>query len=329
MSGSPVTARSNVNVALVKYWGKRDPALNLPATGSISLTLEGLSVEAEVAFDGAGNLASDEVTIDGEPARGAERERLVRFLDLVRAEAGRDDSARVVTRGRVPRGAGLASSAAAFAALALAGSRAAGLQLEPRALSALARRGSGSAARSIFGGFVEWHRGERADGSDSIAEPLLPPADWDVRVVVAITHTGPKAVSSREGMTRAAASPLYPAWVAGAESDLAAARAAIRARDLEALGQLAEHSALKMHAVGLAARPPLLYWRGATVECVHRVWALRAEGTPVFVTIDAGPQVKVLCQPGDAPRVADALRAVPGVERVVTCAPGGGAEVLG
>jgi diphosphomevalonate decarboxylase len=328
MSGSPVTARSNVNVALVKYWGKRDPALNLPATGSISLTLEGLSVEAEVAFDGAGNLAPDEVTIDGEPARGAERERLVRFLDLVRAEAGRDDSARVVTRGRVPRGAGLASSAAAFAALALAGSRAAGLELEPRALSALARRGSGSAARSIFGGFVEWHRGERADGSDSIAEPLLPPADWDVRVVVAITHTGPKAVSSREGMTRAAASPLYPAWVAGAESDLAAARAAIRARDLEALGQLAEHSALKMHAVGLAARPPLLYWRGATVECVHRVWALRAEGTPVFVTIDAGPQVKVLCQPGDAPRVADVLRAVPGVERVVTCAPGGGAEVL-
>jgi diphosphomevalonate decarboxylase len=328
MSGSPVTARSNVNVALVKYWGKRDPALNLPATGSISLTLEGLSVDAEVAFDGAGHLASDEVTIDGEPARGAERERLVRFLDLVRAEAGRDDSARVVTRGRVPRGAGLASSAAAFAALALAGSRAAGLQLEPRALSALARRGSGSAARSIFGGFVEWHRGERADGSDSIAEPLLPPADWDVRVVVAITHTGPKAVSSREGMTRAAASPLYPAWVAGAESDLAAARAAIRARDLEALGQLAEHSALKMHAVGLAARPPLLYWRGATVECVHRVWALRAEGTPVFVTIDAGPQVKVLCQPGDAPRVADALRAVPGVEHVVTCAPGGGAEVL-
>jgi diphosphomevalonate decarboxylase len=328
MSGSPVTARSNVNVALVKYWGKRDPALNLPATGSISLTLEGLSVEAEVAFDGAGNLASDEVTIDGEPARGAERERLVRFLDLVRAEAGRDDSARVVTRGRVPRGAGLASSAAAFAALALAGSRAAGLELEPRALSALARRGSGSAARSIFGGFVEWHRGERADGSDSIAEPLLPPADWDVRVVVAITHTGPKAVSSREGMTRAAASPLYPAWVAGAESDLAAARAAIRARDLEALGQLAEHSALKMHAVGLAARPPLLYWRGATVECVHHVWALRAEGTPVFVTIDAGPQVKVLCQPGDAPRVTDVLRAVPGVEHVVTCAPGGGAEVL-
>jgi diphosphomevalonate decarboxylase len=150
-----------------------------------------------------------------------------------------------------------------------------------------------------------------------------------VRVVVAITSSGHKAVSSRAGMARAAASPLYPAWIAGAEADLVEARAAIRARDLDALGQLAEHSALKMHAVGLAARPPLLYWRGATVECVHRVWALRAEGRTAFVTIDAGPQVKVLCPPGEAPLVADALRAVPGVERVVVCAPGGGAEVLG
>jgi diphosphomevalonate decarboxylase len=325
MIGSAVTARSNVNVALVKYWGKRDPALNLPATGSISLTLDGLSVEARVSF---GDGAADELTIDGEPARGDERARLERFLDIVRDEAGRSDAARVTTHSQVPRGAGLASSAAAFAALALAGSRAAGLRLDAPALSALARRGSGSAARSIFGGFVEWHRGERADGSDSVAEPLLAAAEWNLRVVVAITHGGPKAVSSRDGMARAAASPLYPAWVASVPGDLAEARAAIRARDLEALGHLAEHSALKMHAVGLAARPPLLYWKGATVECVHRVWSLRADGIPAFVTIDAGPQVKVLCRPDDAPQVAEALGAVPGVQRVLTCAPGGGAEVL-
>jgi diphosphomevalonate decarboxylase len=328
MSGLPVTARSNVNVALVKYWGKRDPALNLPATGSISLTLAGLSVDAQVGFDASGDLAADEVTIDDEPARGTERDRLVQFLDLVRAAAGGGGAARVATRSHVPRGAGLASSAAAFAALALAGSRAAGLQLDPPALSALARLGSGSAARSIFGGFVEWRRGTRPDGGDSVAEPLLAPGAWDVRVVVAITHGGPKPVSSREGMARAATSSLYPAWVAGAEADLAEARAAIRARDLEALGLLAEHSALKMHAVGLAARPPLLYWRGATIECVHRVWSLRAGGTPAFVTIDAGPQVKVLCTPGDVPHIAEALRAVPGVDRLVICAPGGGAEVV-
>jgi len=228
----------------------------------------------------------------------------------------------------VPRGVGLASSAAAFAALALAASRAAGLALDPSALSALARRGSGSAARSVLGGFVEWRRGERADGRDSVAEPLAPPDFWDLRVVVALTSSAPKAVSSRAGMEHAATSPFYPAWVAGAEADLAEARAAIRARDLEVLGLVAEHSALKMHAVGMGARPPLLYWRGATVDCLDRVWKLRAEGTPAFATIDAGPQVKVLCAPGDARRVAEALRAVPGVERVLACAPGVGAEVV-
>lgn len=321
-----VTARSNVNVALVKYWGKRDPVRNLPVTNSISLTLDGLSVEASVRFDPAGE---DRFEIDGEPARGEERDRLLRFVDLVRQRVPTAGAAEVRTRSSVPRGAGLASSAAAFAALALAASRAAGLELEGRELSALARRGSGSASRSVYGGFVEWHRGERADGTDSVAEPLLAPDAWDVRVVVAVTSTEPKAVSSREGMRRAAESPFFSAWVAATEADLIAARSAIRARDLAALGEVAERSALAMHAVGLAARPPLLYWRGATVECVRRVWALRAEGVPAWVTIDAGPQVKVLCAPASAARVADAHAAVTGVERVLTCAPGRGAEVVG
>ncbi len=324
MIGTAVTARANVNVALVKYWGKRDSELNLPATGSISLTLDGLAVEAEVAFGAEG---PDAVTIDGEPAGAPNGSAWCGSSTWSASRRGGTTVRGSTTRSTVPRGAGLASSAAAFAALALAGSRAAGMRLEPPALSALARRGSGSAARSIFGGFVEWHRGERPDGSDSIAEPLLAPDAWDLRVVVAITSLGPKAVSSREGMARAATSPFFPAWVEGAGAALAEARAAIRARDLDALGHLAEHSALAMHAVGLAARPPLLYWRGATVACVHRVWALRAEGVPAFVTIDAGPQVKVLCAPGAAAGVAAALRDVPGVERVVTCAPGGGAEV--
>jgi diphosphomevalonate decarboxylase len=325
MAGSDTTARANVNVALVKYWGKRDATLNLPATGSISLTLDRLFVEASCAPT---DEKAEPCTIDGVDAAGEEGARIRRFLDVVRAEAGSTARFRVTTRSEVPRGVGLASSAAAFAALALAGSRAAGLRLEPPALSALARRGSGSAARSIFGGFVVWHRGERADGRDSVAEQLLDPAAWDVRMVVAVTSTAPKAVSSREGMRRAAESPLYPAWVETAEHDLAGARAAIAARDLEALGLVAEHSALKMHAIGLAARPALLYWRGATVECIHRVWALRAEGVAGWVTIDAGPQVKVLCAPGDAERIAAALREVPGVERVLTCCPGRGAEVV-
>jgi diphosphomevalonate decarboxylase len=324
MLGAETTARANVNVALVKYWGKRDPALNLPATGSISLTLDGLWVESTCAFADRG---ADECVIDGAAASGLDGERLRRFVDLVRTEAGVHAPVRLRTTSGVPTGAGLASSAAAFASVAVSASRAAGLRLEPPALSALARRGSGSAARSIFGGFVEWHRGERADGRDSIAEPLLGPDAWLVCMVVAVTSTARKAVSSREGMARAATSPLYPAWVASAEADLAEARRAIAARDLEGLGLVAEHSALKMHAIGLAARPPLLYWRPATVECVQRVWSLRNDGIRGYVTIDAGPQVKVLCERGDAERIATALREVPGVERVLTCAPGAGVEV--
>jgi diphosphomevalonate decarboxylase len=207
-------------------------------------------------------------------------------------------------------------------------SRAAGLRLEAPALSALARRGSGSAARSIYGGFVEWHRGERDDGRDSIAEPLLAPGDWDVRMVVAVTSTARKTVSSSEGMRRAATSPLYPGVGRGRPSVIWPRPGAPSPRATSTpSGQVAEHSALKMHAIGLAARPPLLYWRGATIDCVHRVWALREEGVRGYVTIDAGPQVKVLCDPSDAERIAGALRDVPGVERVLTCAAGGGVEV--
>jgi diphosphomevalonate decarboxylase len=323
MLGAETTARANVNVALIKYWGKRDATLNLPATGSISLTLDGLWVEASCQFGSE----SDDCTIDGRPPSDDDRAKILRFVDLVRAEAGIEARAHVHTTSGVPSGIGLASSAAAFAALATATSRAAGLRLEPPALSALARRGSGSAARSIFGGFVEWHRGERPDGRDSIAAPLRAAGDWDVRVVVAVTSEARKSVSSRDGMQRAAASPFYPAWVETAARDLDEARRAIAARDLDALGLVAEHSALKMHAVGFGARPPLVYWRGATVECLHRVWALRAEGTPGYVTIDAGPQVKVLCDAAAAPRLSAALRDVPGVERVLVCAPGGGVEV--
>ncbi len=326
MLGAATTARANVNVALIKYWGKRDTALNLPSTGSISLTLDGLWVKASCAF---GDGSVDECLIDGSGEAGDDATRVLRFVDLVRKEAGIAARARVNTTSGVSKGVGLASSAAAFASLAVAVSRAAGMRLEPPALSALARRGSGSAARSIFGGFVEWHRGERPDGRDSIAEAILPPDGWDVRMVVAVTSSARKAISSSEGMQRAASSPLYPAWVETAERDLAEARRAIAARDLEALGLVAEHSALKMHAIGLAARPPLVYWLGATIECIHRVWALREEGTRGYVTIDAGPQVKVLCEPADARTIADALRDVAGVERVLTCAPGRGAEVRG
>jgi diphosphomevalonate decarboxylase len=189
-------------------------------------------------------------------------------------------------------------------------------------LSALARRGSGSAARSIFGGFVEM-------SVEGHAAQLAPEDAWDVALVVAVVGEGKKPVGSRDGMGRTAAtSPLYPGWLASVGPDLEAARAAIAARDLTALGEVAERSALTMHASALAARPGVLYWRGATVDALHELRRLRHGGVPVWATIDAGPHLKALCTPEVAGEVAVALAAVPGVTSTRICRPGAGARVI-
>jgi diphosphomevalonate decarboxylase len=326
------TAAAGTNIALVKYWGKRDEALglNLPATGSLSLTLDRMGTRTRVAFDGGDvGAARDRITLDGAPATEKVAARVSTFLDRVRARAGIAARATVVTYNSVPTAAGLASSASGFAALALAAAHAAGLALAPAELSELARLGSGSAARSIFGGFVEMARGARADGSDAVAHPLEIGADWDIRLVVAITGAGEKALGSTAAMRRTAeTSPYYEPWVRGVDGDLAAARAAIAARDLAALGAVAERSALRMHASAFAADPPIVYWNPATLAAMTSVRTLRDRGTPAFFTIDAGPHVKVLCDARDADAVAAALASTVGVLRTLIAAPGPGARVL-
>lgn len=320
------TARAASNIALVKYWGKRDPALNLPHNGSLSMTLDGMHTTTTVTWDP--ELAADAAVVNGQEVTGAALEKLAAFLGLVR-RLGARGHARVESGNNFPTAAGLASSASGFAALALAATNAAGLDLDPRELSLLARQGSGSASRSIFGGFVEWHRGERADGLDSYAEPVLAPGDWDVRMLVAILEPAPKPVSSRSGMTLTTrTSPMYPAWLETVEADLAAMRAAVRARDLARVGEVAEANCLKMHATMLTTRPTILYWQAPTVALMHRVMGLRSAGLPCYFTIDAGPNVKVLCRPEDAPRLSAELGAVPGVREVLTCKPGPGAVLL-
>jgi diphosphomevalonate decarboxylase len=325
------TARACSNIALVKYWGKRDATLNLPATGSLSLTLANFGSETTVRFapDAEAPDGGERVTLDGAPAPPRFAERVSRFLDLIRHEARVGLPAEVATRNSVPTAAGLASSAAGFAALALAASRAAGMNLAPPELSALARRGSGSAARSIFGGFVEMAAGTLRDGSDACAQTLLPAGVWDVCLVVAITSDGPKAISSSEAMELTAkTSPYYAGWLQAVPQDLAAARTAVTAQDLAGLGRVAERSAMRMHACAMAADPPILYWNAATLAAMETVRRLRAAGTDAFFTIDAGPHVKVLCATRDATLVEPALAATPGVVRTLVLAPGPGAEVV-
>ncbi|MNK47767.1 hypothetical protein D3C87_665850 [compost metagenome] len=320
-------AQACSNIALIKYWGKRDAALNLPQNGSLSLTLDGMITTTTVHWDPG--YAEDEVSLNGKLLADSELTKMSQFLDLVRKQAGFTLKAKVESQNNFPTAAGLASSASGFAALALASSRAAGLDLDPQALSILARQGSGSASRSIFGGFAQWKKGELADGSDSYAEQVLPPDAWpDVRMLVVVLEPRPKPISSRSGMTQTVAtSPMYPAWLETVGADLDTARKALDGRDLEALGTVAEANALKMHATMLTTLPTILYWQPTTVALMHQVWELRRDGVPGWFTIDAGPNVKVLTDATNAPKLADALGAVEGVERVLICAPGDGATI--
>lgn len=325
------TARAiaHSNIALCKYWGKRVDApaeLNLPATGSLSLTLDALWTETEVAPASADRFELDGATHVDDAARKvfAQLDRLWRAA----GGAGVRPPTRVHSTNHLPTAAGLASSASGFAALTLAAMAAYGGELDRARLAALARMGSGSAARSLWGGFVRLDRGSRPDGEDCVARPLLPADHWDVRLVVVQTTAGRKPIGSTAGMERSRlTSPYYPAWVDGSNPDLDRAQAALEARDLEALGAVVEHSCFKMHACMFASSPPFSYWNGTTVEVMRAVWAARAAGLLGYVTIDAGPHVKVLCTAADAPTWARQLGELSGVVAVQTCAPGPDAHV--
>jgi diphosphomevalonate decarboxylase len=315
-----VTAIAHANIALAKYWGKADAVENLPAVPSLSLTLGALRTRTHVS-PGA-SLAEDEVMLDGVTASGKARERAVRLIDELRALTGTHTRLRVDSKNDFPTAAGLASSASGFAALALGASRALGAELSTEALSSLARRASASAARSLFGGYVALRLGAKS------AEPVLDAADFPLSMLVAVTATGPKETGSTDGMRHTlATSPYYAAWVEAAPRLFAEVEQAVRARDLEALGAAAEQSALAMHASMLAARPALIYFTPATLRVVEHVRALRRSGTAAFYTMDAGPHVKVLCEPSNAEPVAASLAGVEGVERVLTSAAGPGAYV--
>ncbi len=321
------TAIAHPNIALVKYWGKRDGELNIPAVGSISVTLSGLHTKTTVQFDPG--LPDDQFELNGSPAAASERNRVSRFLDLIRKQAGVNWRARVTSENNFPTAAGLASSASGFAALALAASRAAGLRLSPRELSILARRGSGSAARSVFGGFVEMKTGRNPDGSDAYAEQIAPPDYWPLNVLVTIVSVRKKGTGSTQGMNRSAlTSPFYEGWIQSSPKDLQEMRAAICNRDFEKLGEVAEHSCLKMHALMFSSRPPLIYWNKTTFELIEAVREMRNNGVPAYFTIDAGPQVKVICNPQYTEKVKNLLENVDGIQNIIVCALGQNARLI-
>lgn len=313
------SAEAQPNIALVKYWGKRDVARNLPAVGSLSVTLEALRTQMTVNFDASDR---DTLQVNGSDAPDM-LARVTRCLDLV---AGTDrPAATVLSEGNFPIGAGLASSASAFAALVVAANAAMQAGHDRLALARIAGASSGSAARSLYGGLVELSAG---DEQIELAQ-LAAADDWPLKIVVAITADEAKPVGSGAAMIRCAeTSPFYPAWIDRQAGDLALARDAVADRDFEALGNVAEHNCLKMHSVMWSSKPPVVYWNSATLACMETVRELRAAGQPVFFTIDAGPQVKAVCLPESTDAVSQALEATTGVIRTMTTGVGRGARLI-
>ncbi|MFK7885304.1 MAG: diphosphomevalonate decarboxylase [Gammaproteobacteria bacterium] len=311
------------NIALVKYWGKASVEGNIPAVASLSITLDTLVSETKITLH---DKADDEIHLNGEPATNAVAARISRFLDLVWMQSDDPRRAQVHTDNNFPTAAGLASSASGFAALALAAAKVYNVDLDDAALSALARQGSGSAARSVFGGFVEM-QGPKID--NPCAVPLLDADQWPLRVVVAITSTQAKTHLSTDGMNLTRdTSPFYGAWVDSQHEDMARAKSAVNERDFQALAAVSEYSCLKMHGLMLSAQPGLVYWNAATLACLHKVRELRDAGLDVFFTIDAGPQVKAVCTADAVAEVRAALNAVPGVVDTLEVGLGAGAQLV-
>ncbi|HEY5621777.1 MAG TPA: diphosphomevalonate decarboxylase [Pontiella sp.] len=287
------TAFAPSNIALCKYWGKRNAELNLPVNSSLSVSLGQLGTRTEVRLC-EGESGSVTVYLNGEK-QSAESSFARRVAEFIHLFPGFDRHClKVCTENTVPTAAGLASSASGFAALVLALNDLGGWQLDTKKLSMLARLGSGSAARSVYDGFVQWHAGSSADGTDSFAERLS--EEWPaLRIGILELSSAEKPVGSRDGMNRTVqTSELYQSWPVQAEKDLTAIRNAISNRDFAALGKTAECNALAMHATMMAAWPPLIYFRPETVEQIQKVQRVRDEGLEVYLTIDAGPNIKLL-----------------------------------
>jgi diphosphomevalonate decarboxylase len=318
------TAQAAPNIAFIKYWGNRDNVLRLPVNGSISMNLDGLFTRTTVSFQPS--LPFDELIINGHEITGQGLDRVSYILDIVRGMANIYDRAEVITENNFPSGAGIASSASAFAALALAGSKAAGLDLNEPELSRLARRGSGSASRSIPSGFVEWQMGTTDE--DSFAFSIAEPTHWNLVDCVAVVSASHKKTGSTEGHSIAPTSPLQAARVADAPRRLEICRKAILEKDFDSFASMVELDSDIMHSVMMTSTPTLHYWNPASLSVMNAVRQWRSEGLPACYTVDAGPNVHVICPETEAHIVDNRLREIKGVENVLVAHAGPRAQIV-
>lgn len=330
MAAGRATAIAPANIAFVKYWGVQDAALTLPYNESISMNLDRCLTTTTVQFDG--RLDADEVVLKlhgqaEQPARGRPLERVIAQLDRVRALAATQIRARVHSTNNFPSDAGIASSAAAFAALTTAAVAALGLTLSEQELSVLTRRsGSGSACRSIPTGFVHW-RNDHTDGG-SYAVSVAPPEHWALADVVAVVDPGVKSVTSADNHRLASTSPYFAVRLQEVPGRIQQALTAIRDHDLGQLGAVCESDAVSMHVVAMTAQPPTFYWNAGTLAVIHALRQWRNEGLFGYFTIDAGPNVHVICVQADAVELERRLQALPEVQFTIANGPGPGVRIV-
>jgi len=318
------TALAHPNIAFIKYWGLADEARRIPANGSISLNIGCLATKTTVHFDP--QFAADTLTLNGEPITGQSLARVQHFMDRIRRLADHSIYAQITSENNFPVGAGVASSASGFAALALAGTAALGLDLTERQLSNLASYGSGSACRSVPGGFVEWRVDSQSN--DSYAKSIAPADHWDLVDCVAILSEQHKPVGSEAGMRTAVTSPFQEVRVMDADRRLKLCREAILERDFSALAQVTELDSNMMHAVMMTSDPPLYYWHPQSLAIMKAVKSWQAEGMHVTFTLDAGPNVHVITTKAHLGEVLHLLHQFDSVIDVLKGIPAGPARLL-
>ncbi|EOS7999196.1 diphosphomevalonate decarboxylase [Enterococcus hirae] len=319
-------ARAYTNIALIKYWGKKNESLILPMNNSLSLTLDAFYTETEVSFSEA--YTEDQFYLDNQLQDEKATKKISTFLDIVREKADTTKKAKVISQNFVPTAAGLASSASGLAALAGACNEALKLGLDDQALSRLARRGSGSACRSIFGGFVEWEKGH--DDQSSYAHPISSDGFEDhLAMVFLLLNEQKKDVSSRDGMRRTVeTSSFYQGWLDSVEADLYQLKQAIKTKNFQLLGETMEQNGLKMHGTTLAARPPFTYWSPDSLKAMQAVRDLRNQGIPCYFTMDAGPNVKVLVQKDHLDKVKTTFSDLFSSQQVISAFAGPGMTII-
>jgi diphosphomevalonate decarboxylase len=317
------TALAPANIAFLKYWGKTNDALRLPANTSFSMNLSGATTTTTV--ESSDSYEKDIVEFVDDVVSSHETKRIIDHIDILRSIARSTQRVRIKTKNSFPKGTGVASSASGFAALTVAAASSLGLSLSEKELTILSRKGSGSACRSIPDGFVLWEKG--TSDETSYARSIAPSTYWELRDILCIVDTSMKKISTTDGHTTVATSPLWEKRIEQLPSVQEKMINAFMSKDFPKFGQLLEDECLNMHAVMQTQDPPLHYFTETTHSLIKTIQTWRTDGLPVYFTIDAGPNVHVICEKENEQRIVDMVSTLSGISRVMVNAPAKGTMI--